>query len=165
MTEVVDVPVIYEGIWVDDIHLGGMSIEEAKSVLAERTRESLEEIKFELIHNDKRWTITYKDIGAYIDWDKKIDQAYQIAREGELEERYNRIKEIEANGVRLKTSLFYNMNLVRNTLESIARKSAMILLMPTLNFSRTGKTNLKLPKKNPDLRWTLTACSTSWQKK
>ena len=32
MTEVVDVPVIYEGIWVDDIHLGGMSIEEAKSV-------------------------------------------------------------------------------------------------------------------------------------
>ena len=122
MTEVVDVPVIYEGIWVDDIHLGGMSIEEAKSVLAERTRESLEEIKFELIHNDKRWTITYKDIGAYIDWDKKIDQAYQIAREGELEERYNRIKEIEANGVRLKTSLFYNMNLVRNTLESIARE-------------------------------------------
>jgi len=121
MKAVVEVPTIYEGIWVDDVHLGGMSVEEAKQVLAERARESLEKIRFELIHNDKRWELTYKDVGAYIDWDKKISQAYGIAREGELEERYNRVMEIAANGIRLKTSLFYNMSLVKSKLEAIAQ--------------------------------------------
>ena len=100
-------------------------MEEAKQILMEKARERLEEIRFELIHNDKRWILTYQDVGAYIDWDRKIDQAYAVAREGELEERYNRVKELEVNGLKLKTSLFYNMDLIKNKLESIAEEISL----------------------------------------
>jgi hypothetical protein len=36
MTAVVDIPAFYEGIWVDDVHLGGLAVEEAKQVLMEK---------------------------------------------------------------------------------------------------------------------------------
>ena len=36
----------YQGIWVDDVHLGGLAVEEAKQILIEKARERLEEIRF-----------------------------------------------------------------------------------------------------------------------
>ncbi|NLO81473.1 MAG: hypothetical protein GX094_00175 [Clostridiales bacterium] len=152
MKAVVEVPTIYEGIWVDDVHLGGMSVEEAKQVLAERARESLEKIRFELIHNDKRWELTYKDVGAYIDWDKKISQAYGIAREGELEERYNRVMEIAANGIRLKTSLFYNMSLVKSKLEAIAQEINYDPVDADIKFYPDRENKFEIIEEKPGLK-------------
>jgi len=151
MTAVVDIPAFYQGIWVDDVHLGGLAVEEAKQILMEKARERLEEIRFELIHNDKRWILTYQDVGAYIDWDRKIDQAYAVAREGELEERYNRVKELEVNGLKLKTSLFYNMDLIKNKLESIAEEISYDPVDADIKFYPDRENKFEITEEKPGL--------------
>jgi len=151
MTEVVEVSTFYQGIWVDDIHLGGLTLEEAKVVLEEYATERLEQIWFDVVYGDKHWTFTYKDIEAYIDWDKKISQAYDVAREGELEERYNRVKEIEANGLKLKTLLFYNLNEIRDDLEAIANEINYHPIDADIRFYPDRKHKFEITQEKPGL--------------
>jgi len=120
MREVVEVPTFYHGIWVDDVDLGGMTFEEASGILQQKANEKLEKIRFELVYGGKRWVFTYEDINAYIDWDIKIVEAYEAGRRGTLEERYNKVKEIEANGLKLQTSLYYDLDRIKSDIEAIA---------------------------------------------
>lgn len=120
MREVVEVPTFYRGIWVDDVNLGGMTFEEASNILRQKANEMLEKIRFELVYGDKRWVFTYKDINAYTDWDTKIVEAYEAGRRGTLEERYNKVKEIEANGLKFQTSLYYDLDRIKSKIEAIA---------------------------------------------
>lgn len=122
MTQTVEVPTFYHGIRIDDIDMGGLTYEEGKTSLEEMAKDRLEQIRFVLVYGDKQWNFTYKDINAEIDWDKKIDQAYEVAREGELEERYNRVRAIETNGIKLNTSLSYNIDELKDDLEAIANE-------------------------------------------
>ena len=96
--------------------------------------------------------MTYKDVGAYIDWDKKISQAYGIAREGELEERYNRVMEIAANGIRLKTSLFYNMSLVKSKLEAIAQEINYDPVDADIKFYPDRENKFEIIEEKPGLK-------------
>ncbi|MBM7581639.1 vancomycin resistance protein YoaR [Caldicoprobacter guelmensis] len=122
MKDVVEVPTFYHGIWVDDVNLGGMTFEEASAILWQKANEKLEKIRFDLVYGDKRWTFTYRDINAHTDWDIKIVEAYEAGRKGTLEERYNRVKEIEASGLKFQTSLYYNLDKIKGDIEAIAKE-------------------------------------------
>ncbi|MFO7154449.1 MAG: VanW family protein [Caldicoprobacter oshimai] len=151
MKEVVDVPTFYQGIWVDDVHLGGLTFQDAKALLQEKAKEKLEKIRFDLVYGDKRWTFTYKDINAYTDWDIRIVEAYEAGRKGKLEERYNRVKEIEANGLRLQTSLFYNLDEIKDDLKAIAQEINYDPVNAEIRFYPDRKDKFEITEEKPGL--------------
>jgi len=148
MREVVEVHTFYNGVWVDDIDLGGMTFEEASDILSQKASEMLEKIRFELVYGDKRWVFNYKDINAYTDWDTKIVEAYEAGRKGTLEERYNKVKEIEANGFKVQTSLYYDLDRIMSDIEAIAEEISYDAVDAEIKFypDRTNKFEISQEK-------------------
>lgn len=125
MISTVEGNTFYEGLYLDGVSLGGLTMEEARERFAQRAEEQLDKLKVELIYEDESWVFDYKDIGAHIDWEDKLNTLYNQAREGSLEERYKKVEEIEEKGVYMETTLTKDISLIKDEIIAIA-ESLMI---------------------------------------
>jgi len=122
MEQVVEVDTFYEGIFIDNVAVGGMSLAEAQRELQETTNERLSAISFDLIYNDRRWIINHDDINASLNVDKVLQEAFKVAREGSLLERYNQIRDLEINNLNFYTILEYSKDMLIAQVERIAQQ-------------------------------------------
>lgn len=120
MTQVVEIDNIYEGISIDGIDVGGLTVEEAEELLIAHSLTRLDEISITITHNEKSWNIDYTDISAKIDFSDNLHSAFMIAREGELTDRYNLINEIKNTGKEFFTEITYDLNLLLPIIDDIA---------------------------------------------
>jgi len=122
MTDTVERDTFYEGIYLDDIHLGGLTYQEAYDRIKKATEERLNNLKAELIYEDQKWAFTYEDIGAKIEWEEKLKELYNLAREGDLEERYKQVEAIRENGMKAQTELIMDITRIKSAIEEIAEQ-------------------------------------------
>jgi len=122
MRQMVEVDTLYEGISIDDVALGGMTFDEAKYEILKKANERLSLIRFDLQYKNERWTIDYEDIEATYNIDEVLQQAFKIAREGSLVERYNQVRDLELNNLNFNISLTYKENNLRDQVKSIAQQ-------------------------------------------
>ncbi len=120
MTETVERDTFYEGIVLDDVPLGGMTLQEASERFEKAEEELLANFRAELVYEDQSWVFTSKDIMVRTDWREKLDELYQLARQGELSERYNEVEEIRDKGVRMDTTLTMDVSLIYDDIVEIA---------------------------------------------
>lgn len=120
--QIVEVDTYYEGISIDDVALGGMTFDEAKSALLKKVNERLSSIRFELIHENERWVIDHEDIEAKLNVDGVLQQAFLVAREGNLADRYKQIRDLEDNNLNFHTVLEYDETRLSNHVRSIAQQ-------------------------------------------
>jgi len=136
MRQVVEVDTYYEGISIDDVALGGMTFENAKSELLEKANERLSAIRFELVYEDENWVIDHENIDASLNVDEVMQQAFNIAREGSLLERYEKINDLRENNKNFYTTLKYDQDLLVKHIQDIAQqidtvsKDAVIEFLP-----------------------------------
>ena len=88
---------IYTGITIDGIDVGGLSKEEAKDKILAAKADELEGKNININVEDKNYTFELKSLDHKMDVDKAINEAYEYAREGELEERYNKLEALKEN--------------------------------------------------------------------
>lgn len=88
---------IYTGITIDGIDVSGLSKEEAKDKILTAKADELEGKNFNINVEDKNYTFELKNLDHKMDIDKAISEAYEYAREGELEERYNKLEALKDN--------------------------------------------------------------------
>ncbi len=88
---------IYTGITIDGIDVGGLSKEEAKDKILTAKADELEGKNININVEDKNYTFELKSLDHKMDVDKAINEAYEYAREGELEERYNKLEALKEN--------------------------------------------------------------------
>lgn len=88
---------IYENISLDGIDVGGLSKEEAKEKVLSAKASDLEDKNINIAVEDKNYTFELKNLDHKMDIDKALDEAYNYAREGELEERYNKLEALKEN--------------------------------------------------------------------
>lgn len=120
--QIVEVDTYYEGISIDDTALGGKTFDEAKSALMEISNKRLASISFQLRYGNDEWVIDYEDINASFNIDEVLKQAFNIAREGELLERYQQITDLKKNNLSFYTKLEYDEDLLEDQIERIAQQ-------------------------------------------
>ena len=120
MTETVERDTFYEGIYLDDIHLGGMTMEEASALFQKKAEERLNNLRVEFTYENQSWVFTHEDIQAGIDWEDKLNQLYLLAREGDLTDRYEEVERIRENHVKEETLLSCDFELIRDEINAIA---------------------------------------------
>jgi vancomycin resistance protein YoaR len=139
MESVVYRDVFYEGVYIDDISLGGKTLNEARAILEQKANERLAGIFIEVVYQDEVWRFDYEDIAAHINWEDKLAESYQVAREGTLEDRYQLVQNVKKDTVRLETTLSYDTSLLKDDLMSIAESISYEPMDATIEFHPHAK--------------------------
>lgn len=138
--KLLNIDTFYSGVVVDGIFLEGMSKEAAIDVLRDKHQPTLDEVDIVLQLNDKKWVFDYTDIGASIDIEEVIDEAYRIGREGSIIDRLREIRETAETGKTFETTLTYNVDLLKDKIEEIAEDVYIAYEDATITFNPNSKT-------------------------
>lgn len=105
---IVEVDTIYEGISIAEIDLSNKTKEEALKTIKAKKEEEIREKSMKLIGREKEYNIALNDIGFDYEYEKAVDDAYKIARDGNIFQRYKKIKSLEQNKKDIELESFYN---------------------------------------------------------
>jgi vancomycin resistance protein YoaR len=114
--------IIYEGVYVKNIHVGGMKKEEAKKILSENLNTKVSNKRINVKHENLTFIIDYRNLKAHYDIDSVVDRAFAYGKEGNLLSRS--IKRIKAKNNKhdVKLDFVADISSVNNDVKKIANK-------------------------------------------
>ena len=95
---------IADGIYIEDLHIGGMTAEEAQAALEKYVAE-LGEIPFVLDVGGKQITVTAAQMGFAAMGENLVEQALEVGKTGSLLKRYKDLKDLEYGDLVLELNL------------------------------------------------------------
>jgi len=111
---------IYDGVFIGDIPVGGLSIDEAKNKIIKDFKNKTNKSVISLKYKTQRWSINANDIELDIDADDLARQAYNVGRVGNvvnrLQERYLTVN----HGYSIPLALRYNQTKLQEIINNIA---------------------------------------------
>ncbi|ACM60200.1 vancomycin resistance protein YoaR [Caldicellulosiruptor bescii] len=119
VTKVLDTDRIYKGIYVEGVHLGGLTTEEALELLKKTYFEPLQNKKVEVIVEDKSYFLEYSSLGIKMDIDKAVEKAYSIGRKGNFATRFKEIKKVYENPVVIRLNFEYDENKLKKFVDEL----------------------------------------------
>jgi len=110
---------VYPGIYIHDLDVSGMTLEEADQVLAEALQYAYQG-QLQLTFQDQVWDVRPIDLGYHIDHSTSAQNAYKMGRRGWLP--LNMIQKFRAwfSGVQLSPVVFYDERIALDYVQSIA---------------------------------------------
>lgn len=124
-----DRDVIYPGIFVDGIHVGDMTIEEARAALSATGSDVPDAFSVTVAIGDKTWTVDSSNVPATRDLGNVLERAYAIGRNNTtaiqttlqtpFRERTNTAVALRESGVNLLTTASYDHDAVRTIVDEI----------------------------------------------
>ena len=125
-----DRDVIYPGVFVDGIHVGDMTMEEARNVLTAAGSDLPNAFSVEVVIGNKTWTVDPSNVPAARDLGNVLEKAYAIGRTNTtaihttmrtpFRERADTAMQLRESGVNLTTTASYDREAVRAIVEEIA---------------------------------------------
>ncbi len=125
-----DRDVIYPGVFVDGIHVGDMTIEQAQAALSGESADLTGAFSVTVAIGDKTWTLDPSNVPAQRDLGNVLQRAYAIGRtnttaiqttlQTPFRERANTAVALRESGVNLTTSASYDHESVRKIVAEIA---------------------------------------------
>jgi len=113
---------IYHGVTVGDIHVGGLSVEQAQEKIAATFKERTTKTPvITAVYKDKKWTISAKDIDLSIQADKLARQAYEIGRTGNIIQRIKERYLAVNQGHYLPLTVEFDREKIQSILTGIAK--------------------------------------------
>ena len=112
--------VFYPNIYVNGIHLGGMTLDQAASVVTAQVSAQVADWTITLRAEDGRtWVITGKDLNMKYDVADQLDQLWAIGHTGSSQTRYEQVKALEDQPIYRHTTLSYDLSMVTQILVQI----------------------------------------------
>lgn len=113
---------IHNGIFVEDIDIGGLSVVEANNRIEGNLQEILDDEKLILKHNGYSWQFNSKDLELKYDFLKAVNDAYLIGRRGTYLDRVETMLDLlrRPYSVSLKSSV--NSEKINELLKNIERE-------------------------------------------
>lgn len=109
----------YEGVSVDGIALGGMTLDEAQALFENRKQQTASAFSLVVASGEKRWRITANEVPVTFNADTVLARAYAIGRKGSLEARYREIEQAKSEGFAFTTGFEYDRGAVRELVDII----------------------------------------------
>jgi len=97
MRETLDIEEIYPNVLVNSINIGGLKKEDAIKKLEQDLQEPFSKNVITFIVDDKNVDFTYEQFGIKYNIEAAVEQAYNYARDGSIEERYDKYERLKMN--------------------------------------------------------------------
>lgn len=110
----------YEGVYVDDISLAGLTPQEAKVAVEAQQQEYVLNNGVTVRKKEKSWQYKIADVKYQYDTDTVLEQAWRLGREGTWMQRNAAIQQLRENPVRLTTSLAIDPSGLESTIRALA---------------------------------------------
>lgn len=95
----------YDGVFVDDIALGGLTREQARQQIEAKQAQVLENAAVTITKDSESWQLKASEASWKFDTDAVLDDAYKQGRIGTSAERKEAVEKLPANPVKLTTKL------------------------------------------------------------
>lgn len=112
---------IAKGVFVNGISLGGLTKEEAVSLLQKELK-APSDFSLTLKYQDKVYRLTAKDINLAYDYQEIVDKAYKIGREGNPFERIREIYLTDKHGKYFNFYPAYDENKINEFIDKISKE-------------------------------------------
>ena len=119
VTKVLDTDRIYKGVYVEGVHLGGLTTEQALELLKKTYFEPLQNKKIEVIVEGKSYFLEYSSLGIKMDIDNAVEKAYSIGRKGNLATRFKEIKKVYENPVIIRLNFEYDQDKLKKFIDEL----------------------------------------------
>lgn len=119
--DILDTPVIYNNVFIDNLAVGGLTKEQAIDKLNKEKQEdvySTKTINIRTADNFYSRNISTDELGFYHDFDAAVEEAYNYGREGSLSERQAVVDELENAGHFITSSYYYDEEQISDLLKS-----------------------------------------------
>ncbi len=138
MKSVVETDVIYPGISINNVDVGGLTAEEALAKLDETFSPDLQQKHISVDGDGQHLDLTFKQIDAKYDFAPAVNEAWEYARNGSLKHRYDQIEALKATpkAITYEPVYTYNADLVQKTITDFASKLGTPPVNATLTRSR-----------------------------
>ena len=110
----------FPGVTVDGVDLGGMTRQQAQALFEDRQTQTASEFSLIVAAGEKRWRITSQQVPVTFNAQSVLQQAYNVGRNGTLEERYAQIQRAAQEGANYVTGFTYDRSAVDGLVEAIA---------------------------------------------
>ena len=145
----VNVNTFYEGISVNGVDIGGLTMEEAGAKIGEGDTAAQSEFAVVIASGDKRWRISSAEVPLKFNTQDVLARAWALGRSGSLHERDALIARIKSEGVNLHTGMGYDREKVRELTDIVASRLSTPAVdaklyafeVATRAFTFTGESN------------------------
>ena len=120
MRETVDTPGFYAGISIDGVDVSGRSLSDVLSSVGAHEESLKSSLNVRLSCGSQSWTITADELDYASDYESVVRSAYQIGHEGSIAQRYQAIRQLQANGANYTITRGYDTTLLRAITDMIA---------------------------------------------
>lgn len=111
---------VYEGIYINDIDVGGMTKEEAAKVLHERFSLPIQNKNIKLMYNDKSYTLSFKELNAKYNIDESVAKAFNYGKDGNLFNKTMNRKKIKKENYKIQLGFSYDFNKANELVKNIS---------------------------------------------
>lgn len=129
---------IYDGISVNGVNVGGMTKEEAKKVLEEKFNKIIKNRKINIYHENNKFVIDYKMLKAHYDVDKAVDEAFEYGKEGNLLEKTIVRFKLKNDSHDIKLQFVADTSIVSKEVKNIAKKINFEPVNATITLTSSG---------------------------
>lgn len=119
---IINTGTFHNGIIINGVSVGSMTIDEAKLTLLPVLEETKNEIAITLKYDDYVQILTADDLGIAFNTDEVLNKAIMEAREGELDDIKKQIADIEQNGREFTVDYLPDKTALRKIIQSIAQE-------------------------------------------
>lgn len=119
MKETLDVDTFYDGIYVENVNLGGKTINEAKELLIEKEKALRDNVNIKFNSKGKTSLITQDDFDYIYNTDEILKEAYSLGRYGENWVRYNQILHMHNVPVYLNIECKFDESSINKAVEKV----------------------------------------------
>ena len=138
----------YEGVSVDGLKLNGYTMEEAKQKLEVLNTERVAAMAVRLSYAGREWTISPEQMGVALDIDDKLEQAWNLGREGNIFARQKEIGQLKKEGAELTTVLSYDLDMVRSRLAEVKEAVDVPAVDATIIFDPSKEEKFKITQES-----------------
>lgn len=113
---------IYDNIFINDVHVGGLTVEDAIKKLDDSLLDKIKDEKIELLLSPTEIdTIMFADLNIKLDVKEVVEEAYNYAREGNIKSRYNKVKDLDKNPkyFNVDSKITYDLVILQEKLDKI----------------------------------------------
>jgi len=132
---------IYEGVKIGNFDVSNMTKEQALNKIKGEMEEELAGKQMILKYEDKIYNVKIADLGFHYKYEKAIDEAYSIGREGNIVNKLKTIIDTKKYGRTLELETAYDKKLIDNLADEISQDINLESKEAVFNFNR-GKMNI-----------------------
>ncbi len=125
-------PYIYSGVYLDGVHLAGLSEDKLKEYLQSRYELDLSSMELNIFHKNYPLTVSFKELNVHINTQSIINQVMGAGRKGNFIQRLAEIHRLQKDHVYLQAEVFMDTNAVDRLIDDIYENTYISAGSPTL---------------------------------